>query len=129
MRKFFRVFPSVIFLFAIMISGCQPTPQKLLSRKWMPIDVTGEDITPDMKDNIIKEGSMMIEFTDDEKFISHAAGEATESGTYALSEDGKTISIMSLGRMVVKMQLLELKKNKAVIESNGIILTYKPVEE
>lgn len=128
MRKFYQSLSFILLLLVISASACKPTPKNLLSRKWKPVDVSGKEITPDMKNNIIKEGNMMIEFTNDGRFISHAAGEATESGSYNLTGDGKTILITSPGRMEVKMELIELQENKAVIESNGITLTYEPVK-
>lgn len=127
MRKISGKASCLMLLSMLLLTACKPNPKEILSRKWKPIDVTGENITPNIKANIIKEGNLM-EFTTSGKFISHAEGEGTESGTYTLSDDGKVISITSDGRTEVEMKIRELKPNRAVIESNGIVLTFEPAK-
>lgn len=127
MKKLYTHCMSVFLaVMLVMVVGCKPNPKEILSRKWKPVDVQGEGITADMKANIIKEGNMM-EFTQKGIFKSYAAGEGTETGTYQLSEDGKTIYLVSGGDVTVQMTIEELKHNRAIIKSNKMTLVLEPV--
>ena len=124
MNKFYAL-PLALCL--ILLIACKPRPVEILSRKWKPVDITGEGITPGMRENILREGYLM-EFTKDGRFMSYAADEATETGSYTLSEDGKTILLTTNGNMEVEMKVRELKQIRLVVESNGLTRSFEPAQ-
>lgn len=114
----------IVFLFLV---SCKPNPVEKLSKKWKPVDVSGEGISPEIKKDYLKEGNMM-EFTKDGKFISFSAGMNNDTGSYILSDDGKAITVNTGSGRQTQFNINELKNNRTIIENRGVVLVLEPAE-
>lgn len=127
MRKI-RPFVAIALLIVVaLLTACKPNPKETLSRKWKPVDASGEGITEDVKKNIVKEGNIM-EFTATGDFTSYSPGEKPEIGSYTMSADGKMLNVISGGGREVQMIIRELSIHKMVIENHGLTLVMEPTK-
>lgn len=127
MRKPGQITRASLFLLVNLAFSCNPNPAEKLAKKWKPVDVEGEEISPDMKVAILQEGNMM-EFTPDGLFISYAPGEKNDTGMYSLSANGKILKVNAGGSHETEMTVKELKTNRAIIENHGLVLVLEPVK-
>ncbi len=123
MKKTFFLF----LLAAAVFVGCKSNPKDLLVNKWKVTDMSmpGQAMTEDVK-SAMSQGTM--EFTKDGKMTITGMGTGNDqSGTYTLSEDGKTLSVVTNGKTDVN-SVAELSKTKLSIKNNttGGTLTAVP---
>lgn len=119
-----RIYSLLVVLFLL---SCRPNPTEKLSRIWKPVEVTGEGINDDNKKDFLKEGNRM-EFTKDGKFISFSAGLANDTGSYILSQDGRTLRVTTSKGKQTEFSINELKRNRAILENKGVVLVLEPVQ-
>lgn len=110
---------KIIFLVllsaSIFISCKSSKPKDLIVNKWRIIDVSVPGMTmPDSIKNQLMQGTM--EFTKDGKLLLSGMGN-DQSGTYTISDDGKTLTVVSNGRTETN-KIDELTKSKLVITDN-----------
>ena len=117
----------LLLIMAILSITCKPNPVEKLSKKWKPVDVTGDDVTAETKKSIIKEGNVM-EFSKDGKFISFSAERSADTGSYKLSEDGKVLTIHSSNNRETKINVTELRANRLIIDNHGLVLVLEPAK-
>ena len=114
------VFASVIFI------SCNTDKTKdLIVHKWKITNINMPDIPiPDTVKAAAMKGTM--EFTKDGKWLVTGMGK-DQSGTYTLSDDGKTVFIVSNARTETN-QVLELTKSKMILfdSTNNSKLTFAP---
>jgi hypothetical protein len=115
-----------VIIVAFVAFGCKPQPAEKLIRKWKPVDATGDSITKEIKQDILKEGIAM-EFRRDGQFISFSASRGADTGSYKLSDDGKMVLIQSANHRQIKLKIAELKTNRLIIENQGIVMVMEPV--
>ena len=115
-----------LFIVAVVFSACKSkTPKELIVNKWKITDISMQGQTmPDSIKNKIMQGTM--EFTQDGKYMITGM-EADKSGTYVLSDDGKTLTVTTNGAAEMN-DVMELSKSKLVIsdKTNGSKLTATP---
>jgi hypothetical protein len=117
---------SLLVLFLLLLS-CKPNPVEKLSGKWKPVEVTGEGLSPEAKAVYLQDGNMM-EFTKDGKFITFSNGSDSDTGSYILSEDGKTLKVRTATGHQTQFNINELKTNRTIIEKDGIELVLEPAK-
>lgn len=121
---------KIIFLLLIsssvgMISCKSNKPKDLIINKWKitDIDVPNMPIPDSVKSTLLR-GT--LEFTKDSKMILTGLGN-DQNGTYSLSEDGKTLFVITNGK-TESNDIVELTKSKLVLldKSNQSKLTAVP---
>jgi flagellar basal body rod protein FlgG len=117
----------LLLLTSFVFIGCKDKPKDLLVKKWRVTDISiPGQVLPDSIKNNIKQGTM--EFTKDGKLSLTGMGMGGDkSGTYTLSEDGKTLTVVTNGQSEVN-DVTELSKSKLVIhdKANNSTLTAEP---
>jgi hypothetical protein len=126
MKAVTRQVIALLIIVTLVIIGCKPNPAEKLIKKWKPVDATGEGVTPEVKQDIIKDGNTM-EFRKDGQFISFSAGQYADTGTYKLSDDGKRVVIQSANQRQINLNITELKANRLIIENQGIVMVMEPL--
>lgn len=108
---------KIFFLLALSASyafiSCNTNkPKDLVVNKWKIVNIDMPDMPlPDSIKATAMRGT--IELTKDGKWIVTGMGR-DQTGTYTLSEDGKTIFIMTNGRTEAN-RIMELSKSKMVL--------------
>ncbi len=120
---------TICFLLSItaILAGCKPNPVEKLSKKWKPVDVTGDGVTAETKQSIVKKGNAM-EFSQEGRLISLSADQSADTGSYKLSEDGKVLTIKASNDRETKMNVTELRTNRLIIENHGLVLVLEPAK-
>ena len=117
---------ALLLLSSFLFIGCKEKPKDLIVKKWRVTDISVPgQVLPDSIKNNIKQGTM--EFTKDGKLNLTGMGMGGDkSGTYTLSEDGKTLTVVTNGQPEVSD--VELSKTKLTIhdKANGSTLTAEP---
>lgn len=121
---------KTVFLFLLLASvfiGCKDKPKDLITKKWKITDMSmpGQAM-PDSIKNTISQGTM--EFSKDGKLSLSGMGMgADQSGTYTLSDDGKTLTVITNGKTEMS-DVTELTKSKLKItdKNTGSMLTAEP---
>jgi hypothetical protein len=112
---------------SVFISCNNSKPKDLIVKKWRVTDISVPgQVLPDSVKNSIKQGTM--EFTKDGKLALTGMGMGGDkSGTYTLSEDGKTLTVVTNGQTEVN-DVTELSKSKLIIhdKTNSSTLTAEP---
>lgn len=120
----------IIFILSVatlaMLAGCKSNkPKDLIIKKWRitNIDIPDMPLPDSVKANAMK-GTM--EFTTDGKWIVTGMGN-DQSGSYTLSDDGKTLFVVSNGK-TESNEILEISSSKMVLldKSNNSKLTVVP---
>lgn len=122
---------KTIFLFLLFAAaafvGCKSKPKDLLVNKWKITDMTMPgQVMPDSIKNSISQGT--LEFTNDGKMsLTGMATGGDQSGTYTLSDDGKTLTVISNGKSEMN-DVTELSKSKLMIsdKTTGSTLSAVP---
>ena len=114
--KFTKLFASVLLLALVAMVSCKSKSAKeLIVNKWKVTNIDGApaDMTDSMKNVVYASATM--EFTKDGKFISSGMG-PSKSGTYSLSDDGKTLSTTDEGSTIADVLTVEeISDNKMVV--------------
>lgn len=108
-----KIFLLLVMFASYVFNGCNTDKSKdLVVNKWKIVNIDMPDMPlPDsIKANAMK-GT--IELTKDGKWIVTGMGR-DQTGTYTLSEDGKTIFIMTNGRTETN-RIIELSKSKMIL--------------
>lgn len=120
---------KIIFLllvsFTVGLISCKSKPKDLIVKKWKITDVLIPDMPlPDSVKATLMKGTM--EFTKDGKMTITGMGN-DQTGTYTLSEDGKTLFVVSNGK-TDSNEILELTESKLVLhdKANNSKLTAVP---
>jgi len=108
---------NIFFLLLIISSfnfyGCENNkPKELIVNKWRITNIE----TPEMPlDDATKEKAMKgtMEFTKDGIWIISGMDNDNRSGTYTLSDDGKSIFVMADGKTEI-LEIIELTESKLV---------------
>jgi Lipocalin-like domain len=118
--KLFRSSSIALLLTALFFTACKSkTAKELIVNKWKLTEVTGEGAKK-MSDTEKNEmvGKFVMELTKDGKVTMSGMGETPKTGTYTLSEDGKTLLLTRDGDEKTEPQdINELKADKLVITS------------
>lgn len=118
--KLFRLSTIALLLAALFFTGCKSKSAKeLIVNKWKLTEVSGEGVK-EMSDTEKKEmtDKFVMELTKDGKVTMSGMGETPKTGTYTLSEDGKTLLLTREGDEKADPQdINELKADKLVITS------------
>lgn len=117
-----------LFLFAATIAfvSCKSNkPKDLIIKKWkiVNIDIPDMPLPDSVKANAMK-GTM--EFTKEGKWIVTGMGN-DQSGTYTLSEDGKTLFVVANGKTETN-EIVEITGSRMILldKSNNSKLTVEP---
>lgn len=105
---FLLLFPAVIFI------SCKSNNSKeLIINKWKITDITAPNMAvPDSIKKALMQGT--LEFTKDGKFLVTGMGLDDQSGTYAISADGKKLITVTNGRTETN-EINELTKSKITL--------------
>lgn len=118
--KVYRLSSIALLLAVLFFSACkEKNAKELIVNKWKLTEVSGEGIK-DMSDTEKNEmiGKFVMELTKDGKVTMSGFGETPKTGTYTLSEDGKTLLLTREGDEKADPQdINELKADKLVITS------------
>jgi len=120
-----KKYATIFFFFLLVFVCCKPDPAAMLAKKWKPVDATGEKVSDDSREILLKEGNGMSFFPDG-KFVTYTTGEANDTGTYSLSSDYKSLKVYSSQRNETIFAIQELKSNRLIIENHGLVLVLKP---
>jgi hypothetical protein len=118
--KLLRSSSMALLLAALFFTSCKSKSAKdLIVNKWTLTDVSGEGIknlSEDEKKEML--GKFVMDLTKDGKVSMTGMGETPKTGTYTLSEDGKTLFLTRDGDSNSDPQEInELKEGKLVITS------------
>lgn len=119
--KMKQIFAGLLLVAAVSLSACKGKPKDMLAQKWKLTDVSG--IPESEKNNFLKGAD--LEFTKDGKYHSVVSGKE-ENGTYTLSDDGKSLSMIPTSNPEGIINVIELTKDKFVGEKNNIVITCAP---
>ncbi len=129
--KLFRLSSAVLIMAALLFTGCKGKSAKdLIVNKWKLTDVSGEG-AKGMSDAEKKEmtDKLVMEFTKDGKCSMSGQGDTPKTGTYTMSDDGKTLSLTQEGDTKSEAQdVNELTSSKLVITDakDKMIMTFSP---
>jgi hypothetical protein len=127
--KLFRLTSIALILAALIFTGCKgKSAKELIVNKWKLTELSGEN-AKEMSDAEKKEmtDKLVMEFTKDGKVTMSGTGDTPKTGTYSLSEDGKTLFLIRDGDTKADPQVInELKAGKLVItsEKDKLILSF-----
>jgi len=118
--KLIKVSSMALLLATLFFAGCKgKSAKELIVNKWKLTEVSGEGIK-DMTDAEKKEMTekFVLDLTKDGKVSMTGMGETPKTGTYTVSEDGKTLLLTRDGDSNAEPQdINELKADKLVITS------------
>lgn len=118
--KLFRLSSIALLLTALFFTGCKgKSAKELIVNKWKLTEVTGEG-AKEMSDTERKEmaDKFVLELTKDGKVSMSGMGETPKTGTYTVSDDGKTLFLTREGSDKADPQdINELKADKLVLTS------------
>lgn len=116
----------MLISFPIVFVSCSTNKSKILIvNKWKIINIDMPDMPiPDSVQAVAMRGTM--EFTKEGKWRVTGMGR-DQSGTYTLSDDGKTVFIVSSAKTETN-QIVELTKSKMILfdSTNNSRLTFAP---
>lgn len=112
---------GLLLVATVCLTACKSKPKDIIVQKWKLTDVSG---IPDSEKNNFLKGAD-LEFTKDGKYHSVVSGKE-ENGTYKLSDDGKSLSMIPSSNPEGIINVIELTKDKFVGEKNNIIITCTP---
>lgn len=99
--KFTKLFTISLLVATVMIGCKSKSAKELIVNKWKLTAVSDEkaDSTSKMPEERKKEmiGKVSIELTKDGKCIMQGVGDSPGTGTYTLSDDGKTLKLTEDG--------------------------------
>jgi len=115
--KLFRL-PSLALLAAVLLfSACKGKSTKdLIVKKWKFTDFSGKEFEgmPDSVKTKMMDATM--EFKKDGKYENAGMGESTKTGTYKLSDDGKSLYTTDEGSSFTdSLNILEISETKLVV--------------
>ncbi|MEO5647990.1 MAG: lipocalin family protein [Chitinophagaceae bacterium] len=118
------------FIMSLLISlalfpGCKADkPQDLIVKKWAITDVKvgGEEKMSDQEKQIMLK--LEMDFTKDGKLIVTGLPQGTKTGSYSLSEDGKTLTTTDPGGNSTPNDVSTITKNKLVFKNPKDGLTF-----
>jgi hypothetical protein len=126
--KLFRLSAVALMLVALIFTGCKKSAKELIVNKWKLTEVTGEG-AKEMSDEEKKDMTekLVMELTKDGKVKMSGMGDTPKTGSYSLSDDGKTFLITRDGDTKAESQTInELKADKLVItsEKEKLVLSF-----
>ncbi len=127
--KLFRLSALAFMLVALIFTGCKgKSAKELIVNKWKLTELSGEN-AKEMTDAEKKEmtNKFLMELTKDGKVMMSGMWDTPKTGTYSLSEDGKTLFLIRDGDTKADPQVInELKGDKLVItsEKDKLILSF-----
>jgi hypothetical protein len=89
MKSIKNTFYALIASF-VLLASCKSNPKDLIANKWQVTDVKVEGTEVTESDLAVMK-TVVMEFTKDGKLTVNGTG-VNESGTYTVSEDGKTFT-------------------------------------
>jgi hypothetical protein len=118
--KLFKLSSMALLLAALFFTGCKSKSAKeMVVNKWKLTEVSGEgakDISDAEKKEMI--GKFTMDLTKDGKVSMSGMGETPKTGTYSVSDDGKTLVLTHEGEDKGDPQEInELTPDKLVITS------------
>ena len=129
--KLSKLLTLVLLVSTVMIACKGKAPKELIVNKWKLTAVSDEkaDSSSKMPESAKKEmiGKVSIEMTKDGQCIMQGVGDTPETGTYTLSDDGKTLSLTEKGASKADvMGIDELTESKLVMtdEKGKIQMTF-----
>ena len=116
--KLLRLSSLALILAVILFTGCKGKAAKdQIVNKWKLTAVSGEgakDMSDEEKAGMI--GKLTLEFTKDGKCTMSGEGDNTKTGTYTMSDDGKTLMMTQEGHdKADQMDVSELSSGKLVM--------------
>jgi hypothetical protein len=128
--KLFRLSSMALLLAALFFAGCKAKSAKeLIANKWTLTDIGGEG-AKDMTDADKKEmvGKVVMELSKDGKCSISGMASSTKTGTYTVSDDGKTLSLIHEGaEKTDPHEINEISASKLVItemKKDGMKLSF-----
>jgi hypothetical protein len=129
--KLFRLSSVVLLLAALFFSGCKGKAAKdQIVNKWKLTAVSGDGAAKmsdaEKKDMIDK---LVVEFTKDGKCSMSGEGDTPKTGTYTLSDDGKTLMMTQDGsEKADQMDVSEISGSKLVFSDTkeNMTMTFQP---
>lgn len=127
--KLFRLSAVTLMLTALIFTGCKgKSAKELIVNKWKLTELSGDN-AKEMTDAEKKEmtDKFLMELTKDGKVTMSGMWDTPKTGTYSLSEDGKTLFLIRDGDTKADPQVInELKAGKLVItsEKDKLILSF-----
>jgi hypothetical protein len=127
--KLFRLTSIALILMALFFTGCKgKSAKELIVNKWKLTELSGDN-AKEMTDAEKKEmtDKFLMELTKDGKVTMSGMWDTPKTGTYSLSEDGKTLFLIRDGDTKAEPQgINELKAGKLVItsEKDKLILSF-----
>jgi Lipocalin-like domain len=126
--KLFRLSAVALMLVALIFTGCKKSAKELIVNKWKLTALSSEnakEMSEEEKKEMIEK--LVMELTKDGKVTISGMGDTPKTGTYSLSDDGKTLLIIRDGDTKAESQTInELKADKLVItsEKDKLILSF-----
>ncbi len=127
--KLLRLTSIAFMLMALFFTGCKGKGAKeLIINKWKLTELSGES-AKEISDAEKKEmtDKFLMELTKDGKVTISGMSDTPKTGTYSLSEDGKTLFLIRDGDTKAEPQAInELKAGKLIItsEKDKLILSF-----
>jgi hypothetical protein len=116
--KLKKLFTAALLLTTVVMMSCKGKSAKdMIVNNWKFTNISGGDASQ-MPDSIKTEilSSATMEFTKDGKFNVTMMGSKT-SGTYSVSDDGKTLTTTDEGKTAETAEILEISKDKIVLKN------------
>jgi hypothetical protein len=118
--KLFRSSSIALICMALIFAGCKSKSAKeLIVNKWKLTELSGEN-AKELPEKEKKEmtDKLVMELTKDGKVSMSGMWDTPKTGTYSLSDDGKTLFLVHDGDTKAEPQIInELKEGKLVITS------------
>lgn len=127
--KLFRLSSLVLILATLFFTGCKTrTAKELIVNKWKLTALSGEN-AKEISDTEKKEmtDKLVMELTKDGKVFMSGMWDTPKTGTYSLSDDGKTLFLTRDGETKAEPQIInELKEGKLVLtsEKDKLVLNF-----
>ncbi len=128
--KLIKSLSVILSLAALLFMGCKGgSPKDDIVKKWKLTEVSGGDAAK-MSDAEKKEmvDKLSLEFTKDGKCTMAGEGDTPRTGTYTISDDGKTLMMKQDGHETAdQMNVSELSSGKLVMTEakGGTTMSFK----
>lgn len=130
-----QLFTATLVLTALTLFSCKgKSPKDMIVNKWSLTDMGGEGakgMTDEDKKTMV--GKVIMELTKDGKISMTGMGEEAKTGTYKISDDGKTLDLTREGSdKADSHEINELTESKLVItekKSDGMKLSFSAAKK
>lgn len=123
--KTLRTLSFLLLVFSITMVSCKGKPKDMIVNKWQVTDAKTTGTQKMTEQDVAAMKQLMFEFTADGKLNLSGVPGGSKSGTYSISDDGKTLTTTSPEGQKSESEVSTLTKDKLVFtdRNSGLIIS------